>query len=126
LFDEVDAALGGSEFNVMRVRTGADVLPAVQELDPALVLLDMQIGNKGGIATCLNLRLEERAGRLKPRKVLIMLDRDADIWLAKQGESDGWIIKPLDSFRLRRAVRTVLDEGVYTEGVRPEATVPFD
>jgi DNA-binding response OmpR family regulator len=126
LFDEVDAALGGSEFKVFRVRRGNDVLPAVQQLEPAVVLLDMQIGNKGGIATCLNLRLEERAGRLRARKILVLLDRDADIWLAKQAESDGWLIKPLDSFRLRRAVNAVLAEGSYTEGVRPEATVPFD
>lgn len=126
LFDEVDAALGGGSFKVMRVRTGNDVLPAVQELEPALVLLDMQIGNKGGIATCLNLRLEERAGRLRPRKILVLLDRDADIWLAKQAESDGWLIKPLDSFRLRRAVHAVLADGSYAEGIRPEATVPFD
>ena len=40
--------------------------------------LAQQIGNMGGIAACLNLRLEQRAGRLPEAKALILLDRDAD------------------------------------------------
>jgi DNA-binding response OmpR family regulator len=116
VFDEVDAALGGPHA-VHRVRAGADVLPAVRKVDPAVVLLDLQIGNMGGIAACLNLRLEERAGRVEPRKILMLLDREADIFLAQRAESDGWLIKPLDAFRLRRAVQAVLDAGTYTEGL---------
>jgi DNA-binding response OmpR family regulator len=120
IFDEVDAALGGA-YTVLRVRAGAHVLPAVQQLEPDLALLDLQIGNMGGIATCLNLRLEERAGRIDPIKILMLLDREADIFLAQRAESDGWLIKPLDSFRLRRAVQAVLSSGSYTEGL-PAAT----
>ena len=83
-------------------------------------LLDLQIGNMGGIAACLNLRLEQRAGRLPEAKALILLDREADIFLARRAEADGWLIKPFDSFRLRRAVQTVLSTGSYTEGVPDE------
>jgi len=122
IYDEVDAALGGA-YTVYRVRAGFDVLEAVKKVDPVVVLLDLQIGNMGGMATCLNLRLEERAGRVGARKVLMLLDREADIFLAKRGEADGWLIKPLDSFRLRRAVQTVLESGTYTEGV-PSAAAP--
>ena len=73
-----------------------------------------------GIAACLNLRLEQRAGRLPESKALILLDREADIFLARRAEADGWLIKPFDSFRLRRAVQTVLSTGSYTEGVPDE------
>jgi DNA-binding response OmpR family regulator len=121
IYDEVDAALGGA-YTVHRVRAGADVLPAVRQVDPVLVMLDLQIGNMGGMATCLNLRLEERAGRVPERKVLILLDREADIFLARRAEADGWLIKPLDSFRLRRAAQAVLEQGTFTEGL--PATVP--
>ncbi|HEX7096001.1 MAG TPA: hypothetical protein VF183_08955 [Acidimicrobiales bacterium] len=116
IYDEVDAALSGAH-TVYRVRAGADVLPAVTQIDPAVVLLDLQIGNMGGVATCLNLRLEERAGRIGPRRILMLLDREADIFLAQRAEADGWLIKPLDAFRLRRAVQAVLDAGTYTEGI---------
>jgi DNA-binding response OmpR family regulator len=121
LFDEIDAALGGP-YTVHRVRAGADVLPAVRQIDPVVVLLDLQIGNMGGMATCLNLRLEEREGRVPTRKIVMLLDREADIFLAQRAESDGWLIKPLDAFRLRRAIKAVLDSGTYTEGL--PAAVP--
>ena len=120
----VDAALGGSHV-VFRVLKGADVAAAVAEVDPLVVLLDLQIGNMGGIAACLDLRLEERAGRLGPRKILILLDREADIFLARRAEADGWLVKPLDAFRLRRAVTTVLDLGMYTEGLPADAPAPL-
>jgi DNA-binding response OmpR family regulator len=120
----VDAALGGT-YTVYRVRKGADVRAAVAEVDPDVVLLDLQIGNMGGIAACLDLRLEERAGRLDERSILILLDREADIFLARRAEADGWLIKPLDAFRLRRAVAAVLDHGEYTEGPTAEAPAPL-
>lgn len=110
---------------MFRVRKGADVEAAVAEVDPVAVLLDLQIGNMGGIAACLNLRLEERAGRLDVRKILILLDRDADIFLARRAEADGWLIKPLDAFRLRRAVTTVIGTGSYTEGLPEDAPPPL-
>jgi DNA-binding NarL/FixJ family response regulator len=122
VYDEVDAALGGP-YTVHRVHAGEDVLPAVRQVDPVVVLLDLQIGNMGGMAACLNLRLEERAGRIDARRILMLLDREADVFLAQQAESDGWLIKPLDAFRLRRAVQTVLASGTYVEGL-PAAAQP--
>jgi DNA-binding response OmpR family regulator len=124
ILDAVDAAIGGAHL-VHRVRRGADVEAAVAQVEPVVVLLDLQIGNMGGIAACLNLRLEERAGRLAVRKILILLDRDADIFLARRAEADGWLIKPLDAFRLRRAVKTVLATGEYTEGLPDDAPAPL-
>lgn len=124
ILDAIDAALGGT-YSVFRVRKGADVRAAVAEVDPDVVLLDLQIGNMGGIAACLDLRLEERAGRLGERCILMLLDRDADIFLARRAEADGWLIKPLDAFRLRRAVAAVLDSGEYTEGLAAPAPAPL-
>ena len=116
IYDEVDAALGGT-YDVARVRAGNQVLAAVKQIDPEVVLLDLQIGNMGGVAASLSVRLDERAGRIGARKILLLLDREADIFLARQSESDGWLIKPLDAFRLRRAVSEVLSPGRYQEGV---------
>jgi DNA-binding response OmpR family regulator len=115
--DEVDAALSGPDTDVVRVTTGASVLDAVQELDPDLVVLDLQIGNMGGMATCMNLRLEEGGGRLDPQRVIMLLDRTADVFLAQRSGADGWLVKPVDALRLRRAADAVLGGGRWTEGV---------
>ena len=106
--DEVVAALADAETEVSRVHRGDEVVEAVRALRPELVILDLQIGNMGGIATCHSLRLEEGAGRLDPVKVMLLLDRTDDRFLAHSAKPDGWLLKPIDAFRLGRATRKVL------------------
>jgi DNA-binding response OmpR family regulator len=117
IFEEVDAALSSPDTTVLRVRSGVDVLPAVRELKPDLVVLDLQIGNMGGMAACMAIRNEEGADRLPITAVLMLLDRAADVFLARRADADGWLIKPLDSIRLRRAAQALLAGGSYYEGV---------
>lgn len=106
--DEVDAALGSNDTTVERVRAGRDVRAAVASLDPDLVILDLQIGNMGGVAACLDLRLEEGAGRLPHQRVLLLLDRADDEFIARRSGADVWVTKPLDSLQLRRAADALL------------------
>ncbi len=109
---------------VREVTRGAEVRPAVQEKAPDLAILDLQIGKMGGVATCLDLRLEEGAGRLPHVPVLILLDRRADVFVARRAKADGWVVKPLDPMRLSRAVRTVLAGGHYEDEAYRPPTVP--
>ena len=109
LFDDVAAALGGSH-NVHRVREGSAVAAAVGEISPQLVILDLQIGNMGGVATSLLLKQESRAGRLPETPILLLLDRGADEYLASQSDADSWVVKPLNALALRRAAQELLPE----------------
>jgi DNA-binding response OmpR family regulator len=115
IFDEVAAALGEPGTTVRWVRSGYDVLPAVVERQPDLAVLDLSIGNMGGMATSLQLRLEEGAGRIPRVAVLMVLDRRADVFLARRSQADGWLVKPLDPIRLRKAADVILAGGTYTE-----------
>ena len=117
VFDDIEAALAGGDTDVYRVRAGVDVVPAIAELEPDLVVLDLQIGNMGGMATCMDIRHEEGAERIPITAVLMLLDRAADTFLARRSDVDGWLIKPLDAFRLRRAAKTLIDGYSYFEGV---------
>ena len=121
VFDEVDAALGSDEVTVGRVRAGREVRPEVLRSQPDLVVLDLQIGSMGGVATCLDLRLEESGERLDPQRIVLLLDREADLFLARRSGADGWLVKPLDAGRLRRAAQAVLAGGTWTELVEPVA-----
>jgi DNA-binding response OmpR family regulator len=111
VFDEVEAALADESTRVVRVREGAAVGEVVASDPPDLVVLDLQIGNMGGIAACLHLRHEAGDGRLPEVPVLMLLDRQADVFLARRSGADGWIVKPLDSFALRKAATEILDAG---------------
>ncbi|MEX0768742.1 MAG: response regulator, partial [Microthrixaceae bacterium] len=119
VFDGIDAALADSSTQVARVTAGREVLAAVRSLEPSLVVLDLQIGNMGGVATCMGLRNEESFGRIDTQKILILLDRSADVFIAGQSGADGWLVKPLNSLRVSRAAQQVLSGGSYTEGKEP-------
>ncbi len=117
-FNEVDAAFASGSTTVSRLRAGRRVRAAVIDQDPDVVVLDLQIGSMGGMATCMDLRLEEGAGRLDRRPILLLLDRDADVFIAQSSGADGWLIKPVDAGRLRRAA-TALEAGdTFTESSR--------
>lgn len=108
--DDVDAALGGSGMAIARVHRGQDVLPAILELQPQVVVVDMQIGNMGGIAVCKEIRHREGAGSLDDTAVILLLDREADRWLAQQADPDAILVKPLDMFKIREAFDAVMAE----------------
>ena len=105
--EELEASLGGQS-RIVRVAGGNEVLAAVREHQPDLVVLDLQIGNMGGMAACLDLRLEQRAGRIPTQRVVMLLDRDADTYLAGQAEADAWIVKPLNPMELRQTASAVM------------------
>ena len=123
--EEVTAALSSVDDTVREVTSGAEVLPAVAEHAPDIAVIDLQIGRMGGMATCLDLHLEEGAGRLPHVPVLMLLDRRPDVFLARRARAEGWLVKPLDALRLRKAITTVVDGGTYEDDAyRPVTVVP--
>lgn len=120
--DEIRAALpgklSGADTTVRSLTAGRAVRAAVEERAPDLVVLDSQIGNMGAMAACIDLRNEESGGRLPHIPVLILLDRQPDVYLAKQARADGWLVKPLDPLRIRRAVNELLGGGTYVDRVQ--------
>ncbi len=109
VFKSVDAAVASSELGVSRVTKGQQVVAAVDQLEPDLVILDMQIENMGGFAVSKALRQEQGFDRLADCKILLLLDRQADEFIAKKSGADSWFVKPLDPVRLQRSVVELLD-----------------
>jgi len=112
--DLVKSAFIGPGQKVVEVSRGQEVRDTVGREEPDLVILDMQIGNMGGVATALDLRLEAAAGRVPDVSILLLLDREADRFLAKRASADGELIKPVDAGTLRRAAKRILEEAGLT------------
>lgn len=91
------------------------MMAAVAEQAPDLVVCDLQMGNMGGMAVTRELRLEESGGRLVHIPVLLLLDRRPDVFLARRSEAEGFLVKPLDPVRLRRAITAVLQGGRFDD-----------
>ncbi len=115
--NDITAALGADGVNFTVCSEGRVVADEVEKNAPDLAILDMQIGSMGGMAVTMALRLDESSGLLPHVPVLMLLDRHADLHLARRSGAQGWLIKPLDSLRLKRAVAAIDDGGTYTEGV---------
>jgi DNA-binding response OmpR family regulator len=107
--DQVRAAFVAPGQRVVEVTRGQDVRDAFAREHPDLVVLDLNIGNMGGVAAALDLRLEESGGRLSRAKILLLLDRDADKFIAKRAEVDALLVKPVDAGILRRCARQILE-----------------
>jgi DNA-binding response OmpR family regulator len=112
---DLRAVLEDDETVVREVTRGREVREEVEIDPPDLVITDMQVGSMGGIAVCMDLRLEASGGRLPEVPVLVLLDRRADVFLVRRAEAEGWIVKPFDSLRLRRAVRALLAGDTYED-----------
>ena len=121
---EVRQVLRGTDLTVRSVYSGPDAVAAVRERAPDLAVLDMQIGNMGAMAISLDLRLEEGMDRLPHVPILILLDRRPDVFLARRSGAEGFVVKPLDPIRLRRAVTALLAGGTYEDPSYKPLTVP--
>lgn len=113
VFDDVSAVVAAPGTTVRWVRAGEAVREEINARPADLAIVDMQITAMGGIAIAFDLRLEADAGRLDPCPVLLLLDRRADVFLARRSGAEGWILKPLDPIRLRRAVGALLAGGTW-------------
>src|ERR1700731_1219889 len=108
--------LEGPDVFIDEAASGPEVLSIVRRGGIDLVVADLQIGAMGGMAICMEIRHDESYMPGDPVSVLMLLDRRADVFLARRSGADGFLVKPLDPQRGRRAVRTLLSGG---EGVSP-------
>ncbi len=122
--DEVRQVLRAPALTIRNVRSGPAAVAAVKERAPHLAVLDMQIGNMGAMAISLELRLEEGMDRLPHIPILILLDRRPDVFLARRSGAEGFVVKPLDPIRLRKAVTALLAGGTYEDASYKPMTVP--
>jgi len=106
--DQVRVAFVAPGQEVIEVSRGQDVRETVRVEKPDLVVLDLQIGNMGGIAVAIDLHLEAAAGRVPSVPIMLLLDREADRFIAKRADADAVLVKPVDAGTLRRAAKPLL------------------
>jgi DNA-binding response OmpR family regulator len=108
--NQVRTALAGPGFEIFEVDRGQAVRDTVAARRPDLVILDLQIGNMGGIAVTIDLHLEAGAERLPEVPILLLVDREHDRFLAKRAAVSDVLVKPVDGGTLRRTVKRLLAE----------------
>jgi DNA-binding response OmpR family regulator len=112
---EVGSVLEGPETEVLSAGSGREVLELVAEYEVDLVIADLQMGSMGGVAVCLELRLQASYDALDAVPVLLLLDRRPDVFQARRSGAEGWLVKPLDALRIRAAARALLNDERYED-----------
>jgi DNA-binding response OmpR family regulator len=108
--NDVRAALAEARFAVSEIADPRLVGEAIVESSPDVLLVDFQVGSMGGMAVTRSVRgVAATTGVARPA-VILLLDRDADGFLAGRSGADGWIRKPFSADDLRAAIDAVLTE----------------
>ncbi len=80
------------------VQSGSKVV----ESEPDVVIVDLQVRNMGGMAVVREIKASVADDEL-PRLV-ILLDRAVDGFLAKRAGADAWVVKPFSAHDFRVAL----------------------
>lgn len=102
-------------FTVTAVSNGKEALRLVRQSKPDVLVTDLYIPEMGGIALCMESKLDDSVSSAPPRPVLLLLDRRADVFLARRASADGWLLKPLDPIRIAEALEAVASGASYED-----------
>ena len=106
--NDVRAALSEARYSVADLDDPRAVSDAVVEAKPDVLLIDFQVGSMGGMALTRAVRQAAATNGTERPAVILLLDRDADGFLAGRSGADGWLRKPFSADALRTAVEGVL------------------
>ncbi len=108
IVNDVRAALSEARFSVSTVDDPRTVTERISESAPDVLLIDFQVGSMGGMALTRAVRDAAATTNGTRPPVILLLDRDADAFLAGRSGADGWVRKPFSSDALRSAIDQVL------------------
>jgi CheY-like chemotaxis protein len=102
VINEVRAALALGDWHLEELANPRVAADTVEERQPEAVIVDMQVGSMGGMATVRAIR-QETDPSTRPR-IVLLLDRSADDFIAKRAGADARVLKPITASALRSAL----------------------
>lgn len=109
--NEVKAALAAEPWTFVEVSDPRQATEVVEQAVPDAVVVDMQVQSMGGMAVTRAIRQ-----RIDPRpRVVILLDRQADRFLARRAGADAAVVKPIDGPELRWALSSPVEHNEEEE-----------
>jgi len=115
--------LASPEHTLVEASTGPEVLALTRAGGIDLVICDLQMGSMGAMAITMELRHDESYGFAEPVSVLMLLDRRADVFMARRCGAEGFVLKPLEPLTVRAAVRALLRGDAFEDTALTPATV---
>ena len=100
--NEVHAALTLGTWQIEELSDSRAVLDRMDQSRVDCVVVDMQVGSKGGMAVIRSIR--QATDPLNRPRTVLLLDRSADAFLAGRAGADASVLKPVNAAELRAAI----------------------
>jgi len=100
--NEVRSALSYGSWHVDTIADPRTAVERIGESRVDAVIIDMQVGSSGGMAIVRAIR--QATDQAERPRLVLLLDRAADVFLARRAGADAWVLKPFDAPELRTAV----------------------
>ena len=107
VIDRVHTALAGSGISLIDHDDSNTAAATAYESGVEAVLVDMQVGSMGAMAVTRDVRAKARHEAAIP--VTILLDREADEFLAGRSGADSWVLKTAPPAELHAALVSGVD-----------------
>jgi DNA-binding response OmpR family regulator len=100
--NEVRSALSLGSWQIEEIDDPRSVTERLEESRVDAVVIDMQVGSKGGMAVVRSIR--QATDQLTRPRTVLLLDRTADRFLARRAGADASVLKPINATELREAL----------------------
>lgn len=100
--NEVRSALAIGSWEIEEIRDPTAVVDRLEKSKVDAVIVDMQVGSKGGMAVIR--RIRQATDVFDRPRLVLLLDRSADSFLAGRAGADAAVLKPFEAPALRAAV----------------------
>jgi CheY-like chemotaxis protein len=85
-----------------------------RERSPDAVVVASSLGQMGGFAVSRELKTLAETGQVPEPKVVVLLEREADAWLAAWSRCDAWLTKPVDPNEVAYLVQELVTQRALT------------
>ena len=106
--NDVHAALTEPKYTLIDHEDPLTVGEVLQDEKPEVVIVDLQVGNMGGMAVAREIHQQAALAGEDEVPVVLLLDRAADGFLAKRSGVAAWVTKPFTAHDIRTAIEHAL------------------
>jgi DNA-binding response OmpR family regulator len=100
----LQAGLTAPDREVLVVEDGENVVTLATARHVDVAVVGASLGAMGGFAVSRDLKMHGDVGAIVAPKVIIMIERQADSWLAAWSRCDAYVVKPVDIVQLENLV----------------------
>jgi diguanylate cyclase (GGDEF)-like protein len=108
IVSQIRQGLSGSDYDFVECRDGTEVLSAIRQHHPDLLLLDVEMPGLGGVEVCRIVKANQGASGFGFIPVILMTARRTGKVEGLELGADDYLIKPFDMLELSARVKSML------------------